>query len=127
MRRSQLMSSFRTKTEYKTRNIMGQERNIRNVFYTERNLLTLLHCGDEFFPALIAAIDAAETEIYLETYLFSHDITGALVHDALCRAAQRQVQVHVIVDWLGTGNQRSMELERNFGAAGVHFRSFNPW
>jgi len=99
----------------------------RNVIFTENNQLTLLNSGVEFFPALIAAIDTAQTEIYLETYLFSQDITGALVHDALCRAAQRQVQVHVIVDWLGTGNQRSKELERSFSNTGVHFRCFNPW
>lgn len=99
----------------------------RNIIFTENNQLTLLNSGVEFFPALIAAIDTAQTEIYLETYLFSQDITGALVHDALCRAAERQVQVHVIVDWLGTGNQRSMELERSFSNTGVHFRCFNPW
>jgi cardiolipin synthase len=99
----------------------------RTINFTENNQLTLLSSGVEFFPALIAAIDMAQFEIYLETYLFSQDITGALVHDALCRAAQRKVQVHVIVDWLGTGNQRSKELERSFRTTGVQFRCFNPW
>jgi len=98
-----------------------------NVIFTEGNQLTLLNSGVEFFPALIAAIDKAQIEIYLETYLFSQDITGNLVHDALCRAAQRQVQVYVIVDWIGTGNLRSLELGRSFSAAGVQFRCFNPW
>jgi cardiolipin synthase len=99
----------------------------RQVNFTEGNHLTLLHNGVEFFPALISAIDAAQTDIYLETYLFSEDITGKLVHDALCRAAQRNVVVHVIADWLGTGNQRSKELAQSFHAAGVQFRRFNPW
>jgi cardiolipin synthase len=99
----------------------------RNVIFTEDNQLTLLNSGVEFFPALIAAIDMAQIEIYLETYLFSQDMTGTLVHDALCRAAQRQVKVHVIVDWLGTGNQRTKELERSFRTTGVQFRCFNPW
>lgn len=99
----------------------------RNVLYTEGNHLTLLHSGGEFFPALISAIDATKSEIYLETYIFSNDITGKLVLDALCRAALRGVSVHVVADWYGTGNQRSKELAAIFAAAGVEFRRFNPW
>ncbi len=99
----------------------------RNVIFTENNRLTLLHSGVDFFPALITAIDSAQTEIYLETYIFSEDITGMLVHDALCRAAHRGVAVHVIADWLGTGNQRSRELASSFAAGGVQFRRYNPW
>jgi len=99
----------------------------RKVIFTEGNQLTLLSGGSEFFPALITAIDAAQSDIFLETYIFSEDITGNLVNDALCRAAKRNVGVHVIVDWLGTGNQRSKELAKTFAEAGVQFRSFNPW
>ena len=94
----------------------------RNIIFTEGNELTLLNSGVEFFPALISAIDAAQTEIYLETYIFSEDMTGRLVHDALCRAAQRKVRVHVIADWLGTGNQRSKDLAASFAARSVQFQ-----
>ena len=99
----------------------------RNVIFTEGNELTLLHSGGDFFPTLISAIDAASSEIYLETYIFSEDLTGKLVHDALCRAAQRKVSVHVLADWLGTGNQRCKELAASFAAGGVQFRRYNPW
>ncbi len=99
----------------------------RKVIFTEGNQVTLLSGGNEFFPALITAIDAAQSEVFLETYIFSEDITGNLVNDALCRAARRNVKVHVIVDWLGTGNQRSNELAHTFADAGVQFRRFNPW
>jgi cardiolipin synthase len=34
------------------------------------NEVRLLVGGDEYFPALEAAIDAAAEEIYLETYIF---------------------------------------------------------
>jgi cardiolipin synthase len=47
------------------------------------NRLRLLHGGAEFFPALIAAIDAAHTEIHLETYIFNPDASAAAVRDAL--------------------------------------------
>lgn len=99
----------------------------RAITYTEGNHITLLHSGADFFPALIRAIDDAQLEIYLETYIFSIDITANLVHDALCRAAQRGVRVQVLADWLGTGNQRSRQLAHSFALAGVQFRSFNPW
>ena len=97
------------------------------VIFTGGNQLTLLHSGADFFPALIAAIESAQDQIYLETYIFSEDNVGLQVHDALCEAAQRCVQVHVIADWLGTGDRRSKELALSFSRAGVQFRSFNRW
>ena len=99
----------------------------REIHFTERNKLRLLPCGAEFFPALINAIDSAKSELFLETYLFSNDLTGKMVESALCRAAQRGVSVHVIVDWLGTGHRCSQSLGRRLQAAGVYFRRFNPW
>ena len=51
------------------------------------NALDLLENGCEFFPALQAAIDAAEAEIFLETYIFANDETGHGIAAALRRAA----------------------------------------
>lgn len=91
------------------------------------NQLRLLECGAEFFPALIAAFDAATVEIHLETYMFADDQTGASVKAALLRAAARGVLVYVITDWIGTGQAQSIRLESDFRIGGVHHRSFNPW
>ena len=91
------------------------------------NHLTLLHRGAEFFPALIAACDAAQSEICLETYIFAFDDTGMQVKAALLRAAARGISVQVLVDWLGTGRERCEQLQREFDAAGIHFAAFNPW
>ncbi|MHB1052414.1 MAG: cardiolipin synthase ClsB [Thiobacillus sp.] len=66
------------------------------------NRLRLLQSGAEFFPALIAAIDAAQSEVHLETYIFNADPSAEAVRDALIRAAQRQVQVRVLVDGVGS-------------------------
>lgn len=100
---------------------------MRSVNFSADNNIVLLHNGAAFFPALIAAIDAARVEIYLETYIFSLDETGVLVRDALQRAAARGVIVNVISDWLGTGIKHSRLLQTTLHAAGVHHRSFNPW
>ncbi|HYD79246.1 MAG TPA: phospholipase D-like domain-containing protein [Paucimonas sp.] len=99
---------------------------MRPVILTAHNDIRLLHCGAEFFPALLDAIDNAQAEIYLETYIFATDPTADRVREALKRAASRGVVVNVITDWLGTGNAFSKWLKQDFAAAGVHHRSFNP-
>ena len=49
--------------------------------------LRLLCGGAEFFPSLIDAIDAAEHEVWLETYIFDFTAIGVTVAQALMRAA----------------------------------------
>ena len=55
--------------------------------FVDGNRLTLLNSGAEFFPALIAAIDGAQRDIHLETYIFAADRSGLAVADALIAAA----------------------------------------
>ena len=62
------------------------------------NQIELLRCGVEYFPALVDAIDSANTEIYLETYIFELDKAGIEVGNALIQAAQRGVMVNVLLD-----------------------------
>ena len=97
------------------------------IILTAHNHITLLHCGAEFFPALIAAIDAAKSDIYLETYIFADDETGVDVKAALMRAATRGVAVRVIADWLGTGRSQCRVLKRDLRSAGARCRIFNEW
>ncbi len=66
------------------------------------NRIRLLQSGTEFFPALIAAIDAAHTEIRLETYIFYLDNSGTRVGEALMRAAARGVRVALLLDGVGS-------------------------
>lgn len=99
---------------------------MRSPGYIADNHIDLLVNGSAFFPALIAAIDGATTDIYFETYIFSQDRVGVMVRDALVRAAQRGVAVNVIADWIGTGRRNSATLRTFFTAHGVNYRSFNP-
>jgi cardiolipin synthase len=100
---------------------------MRAVSFVANNQLRLLRGGADFFPALIAAFDAATVEIHLETYIFSDDATGEQVKAALMRAASRGVIVYVITDWIGTGRVQSERLHLALMSLGVHHRSFNPW
>jgi cardiolipin synthase A/B len=66
------------------------------------NRITLLQSGADYFPALIAALDAARSDVHLESYIYADDATGRAVTEALARAAQRGVSVHVMVDGFGS-------------------------
>jgi cardiolipin synthase len=95
------------------------------VEFVPGNRLTLLNSGDDYFPALLAAIDAAETEIYLESYIFADDEVGQEVASALCRAADRGVQVNVTVDGFGARNFKNDYFSR-FTVAGVRAMVYRP-
>ena len=106
---------------------MQQKIPMRAASYSHSNRLVLLHRGGEFFPALVLALDSAHVEIYLETYIFSLDATGQHIKAALMRAAARGVNVHVLVDWLGTGESVAEELRKDLESSGIRFACFNPW
>ena len=89
------------------------------------NRLRLLQSGAEFFPALIAAIDTAQSEIHLETYIFNADPSAEAVRDALIRAAQRQVQVRVLVDGVGS-HALPAEWRKAFADSGVSLLVYRP-
>ncbi len=81
--------------------------------------------GDEVFPAMLAAIDAANKSVSLEIYIFTDSPVGARFRDALARASQRGVNVRVLVDAVG-----SYFLPAHFWdslrSAGGEIRQFNP-
>lgn len=100
---------------------------MRPLTYVASNDVTLLESGIAFFPALLAAIDAAHYDILFETYIWAEDDTGEKVMQALIRAARRGVKVRVVIDWFGTGHRVAARVRAAFEAAGVHCRIFNPW
>jgi cardiolipin synthase len=89
------------------------------------NAVRLLRGGQEFFPALIAAIDQAGFSVSLETYIYADDEVGTAVSDALIRAASRGVTVHLVVDGFGAGGMPAALTER-LREGGVCLRIFRP-
>lgn len=100
---------------------------MRVASYSHGNQLSLLHRGEQFFPALIGACNSATVEIYIETYIFAIDPTGLRVKTALSNAARRGVAVQLVVDWLGTGDEAIAQLRAELEPAGVRVVVFNPW
>lgn len=98
--------------------------------YLDGNRLKLLRNGEQYFPALVEAIDAARIEVFLETYIYADDVTGSLVTDALARAAARGVAVHLMIDGFGAREfaPRFWRVLREAGAQVLVFRpDLNPW
>ena len=87
--------------------------------------ITLLEGSRDFFPALIQAMDEAQHEIHLETYIFDFHGTAAEVAQALERAAQRGVQTCVVVDGVGTPVV-PVEWQQRLAQAGVQWQTFEP-
>lgn len=95
----------------------GASTRLRKLFYpgggwVAGNQVRLLQSGAEFFPALIAALDAAQTEVRFETYIFNLDASGVQVSDALVRAALRGVRVALLLDGVGSRQLPRAWLEK---------------
>jgi len=88
------------------------------------DVYTILRNGDEAFPPMLAAIDAAKSRINFETYVYKDGEIGDRVVEALARAAERGVAVRIIVDPVG-----SLMVPKNrdrLTKAGAKLAWFNP-
>jgi cardiolipin synthase len=94
--------------------------------FTPGNEVELLRSGAAYFPALVAAIDAAEREVWLETYILADDPAGRAVAEALVRAASRGVDVRLLVDGWGAKHYLTRRLERALVAGGVELLKYRP-
>jgi len=65
------------------------------------NKIVQLVGGEQAYPQMIAAIDAAQHTVAMSSYIFDNDRAGAMFADALARAVKRGIEVRVIVDGIG--------------------------
>ena len=72
--------------------------------------------GEQIYAAMLNAIRTAHTNITFETFVF-RDGVGATFVEALSAAARRGVQVHMLLDWLGsrTMDPHLLEAARTAG------------
>lgn len=87
--------------------------------------MQLLQGAQDFFAALVGAIDASVHEVRLETYILHADGATQLVLQALERAGARGVRVYLVVDGVGTPNLPPAWAQR-LGAARVQWRIYSP-
>ena len=65
------------------------------------NKLEIYNYGRDLYDAMLAAIDAAEESIYLETYIWKGDAVGQAFKEHLARKADQGIEVYVIFDSFG--------------------------
>ncbi len=66
-----------------------------------KNILQLYDYGYDLYNAMLAAIDAAQESIYLETFIWKGDAVGQKFKDHLARKAEQGVEVYVVFDSFG--------------------------
>ncbi|MBS0425088.1 MAG: cardiolipin synthase ClsB [Proteobacteria bacterium] len=98
---------------------------MRNFHFVENNQITLLQNGAQYFPELTEAIERAQAEIYLETYIFEYDAIGKKIAEAMMRAAQRGVSVYLLLDGFGSQDLPREEIQRML-QAGIKVLIFRP-
>ncbi len=89
------------------------------------NRVTLLENGAAYFPALLVAIDAAQHQVHVESYIFEADAVGWAVAQSLMEAARRGVVTRLLLDGFGA-RRLPQALTRDLHHAGVELLIFRP-
>ncbi len=93
--------------------------------FQDNHQISLLLGSGAYFHALSQAMDAAQHEVRLETYIFDFTASSQEVATSLIRAAARGVRVYLLIDGAGTSNIPS-DWQAQFDAAGVQWKIYNP-
>lgn len=93
--------------------------------WREGNRFQLLLDGDQFFPAMLDAIDSARDYVALNMYLMSSGSVADHFITALYQAAQRGVSVYIILDGFGASGLNKHDRER-LTHNNIHLAFYNP-
>jgi cardiolipin synthase A/B len=93
--------------------------------FTEGNRIERLRNGDRIFPAMLAAIEAAEDSVELLSYIYWRGDIAIRFAEALAERARQGVAVRVLLDAWGAAPMRQ-ELIRTMREGGVDLRWFRP-
>jgi cardiolipin synthase len=93
--------------------------------WTGGNRVRLLENGEAYFPAVFEAIRGAQREVILETFILQDDKVGRELQRELIAAAQRGVQVDLMIDGFGSDDLPPAFIAA-LTSAGVRVRTFDP-
>ena len=98
---------------------------IHAINYVANNAVKPLVNGDATYPEMIQSIHCAKRHIVLSSYIFDYDSIGRQFINALAKAHQRGVMVHILLDGIGIGNSWH-KTDRAFKKLGVKTARFLP-
>jgi cardiolipin synthase A/B len=84
-----------------------------------------LENGVEIFPAMLAAVRGARHNINFETYIYWSGKIGREFAEALAERAAAGIEVHVLIDWVGSQKMEPVLLETMTGS-GVQVERYHP-
>ena len=105
--------------------LAGMSKRVTGQPLTTGNRIDPLYEGNQTFPAMAAAIGAARYSINMSTYILGKDAVGQRAINTLCAAAERGVQVRVLVDGVGT-SRSAIAMARKLKDAGANLAVFHP-
>lgn len=74
---------------------------VTGVETSEKNRVTTYYDGEQAYPPMLSAIENAQREVLLSSYIFDNDDTGRLFLDKLVEARDRGCNVCILVDDVG--------------------------
>ena len=97
--------------------------------FAEGNRIDVLRNGDEIFPAMLDAIDAAQESVDLVTFVYWQGDIAQRFARALADKARAGIGVRVILDGFGSNpmDQALIDEMRQAGAAVKRFRPIVRW
>lgn len=91
----------------------------------EGNTITLYNNGDEFYPAMLEAIESARSSVTVEQFIFLDSLVGRRFAEALAERAREGVLVKVLVDAIGSSTLGE-EILRILEDGGCQLAWFRP-
>jgi cardiolipin synthase len=98
----------------------------KNDGYLSGHQVSWMRGGEGFFNALVDKINDSIKSIHFQVYLLESDQTGQKVITALVAAAERGVEVNLVVDDFGSAKLNQSD-EQRLVAAGVYLKRFQPY
>lgn len=89
------------------------------------NHAELLVDGDEFYPALLEAVEDAEASIHVQTFIIGRDRVGRRIRDALAARARDGIKVRFLYDRFGSTRAHFLRFLDEARRAGVEVRSIS--
>lgn len=93
--------------------------------YSPTNKVQLIKGGAGYFQMMERLLDEAKYSVHLQVYIFDCDETGNRIIEALVRAAQRNVNVYLLLDAYAS-KEFPLEAIERLKQSGAHFKWFSP-